>query len=219
MVLTATDGSAVAVLNFENFDGRLDFASDGKGGTIITDSSTSSAITVEGSISLNDSGPVDASVTPEHSDYVGSFSIEAPIDNNGTTTVEYAFELGNAPANLAPGETLTQSYTVSITDAENPALSQNQNISVSIGGPGADNFVFTPSIGADTIVNFNPQQDTIELDHFTNAQTIQELQSLITTDAHGDAVIALGHNDSITLEGVSTQQLQQVIQAGHVLLH
>jgi hypothetical protein len=79
--------------------------------------------------------------------------------------------------------------------------------------------VITPGIGADTIVNFNPQQDSIELDHFTNAQTIQELQSLVTTDAHGDAVIALGHNDSITLEGVSTQQLQQVVQAGHVLLH
>lgn len=52
-----------------------------------------------------------------------------------------------------------------------------------------------------------------------DVQTIQELQSLITTDAHGDAVIDLGHHDSVTLQGVTTQQLQQVVQAGHVLLH
>lgn len=108
---------------------------------------------------------------------------------------------------------------MSITDAQNPALTQNQTISVSIGGPGGDNFVFTPGIGADTVVNFDPQQDTMELDHFADVQTIQQLQSLVSADAHGDAVIDLGHNDSITLQGVSTQQLQQVIQEGHVLLH
>ena len=79
--------------------------------------------------------------------------------------------------------------------------------------------MFAPGIGADTITNFNPQQDTIELDHFANAQTVQELQSLITTDAHGDAVINLGNHDSITLPGTTAAQLLQVIQAGHVLLH
>ena len=90
---------------------------------------------------------------------------------------------------------------------------------MSIGGADGDHFVFAPGIGAESVTNFNTQQDTIELDHFSNAQTIQELQSLITTDTHGDAVINLGHNDSVTLDGVTTQQLQQVAQAGHVLLH
>ena len=84
---------------------------------------------------------------------------------------------------------------------------------VSIGGPGNDQFVFHPGIGADTIVNFNPQADTIELDHFANIQTIQELASLITTDAHGDAVIDLGHHDSITLPGMNAAQLQAVLQS------
>jgi hypothetical protein len=69
------------------------------------------------------------------------------------------------------------------------------------------------------VTNFNWQQDTLELDHFTNAQTTEELQSLIASNGHGDAVIPLGHNDSIVLPGVSTSELQQVIQAGHVLLH
>ena len=57
------------------------------------------------------------------------------------------------------------------------------------GGPGNDNFVFAPGVGADTIVNFNPKADTIELDHFANVQTTQQLAAAITTDAHGDAVI------------------------------
>ena len=88
-----------------------------------------------------------------------------------------------------------------------------------VGGPGNDNFVFQPGMGAGTITNFNPQQDTLTFDHFAEAQTTQELQSLITTDAHGDAMINLGHNDSVTLSGVTTAQLQQAIQSSHVLLH
>ena len=138
-------------------------------------------------------------------------SLDAPTENSGTTTAGDAFDFGNTPANLASGETLTQSNGASITDAEEPALSHSRTASVSIGGPGAENFVFAPGIGAVTIVNFNPQQDSIE--------SIQELQSLLTNDGHGDAVIDLGHNDSLTLQGVTTQQLQQVIQQGHVFLH
>jgi hypothetical protein len=95
----------------------------------------------------------------------------------------------------------------------------NPAASVSLGGAGNDNFVFHPGTGAETIANFNPQQDTIELNHFTDVQTVQELQSLIANDAHGNAMIDLGHHDSITLTGVTTSELQQVIQAGHVLLH
>jgi hypothetical protein len=92
------------------------------------------------------------------------------------------------------------------------------NASVTVG-PDGDHFVFNPGIGAETVTNFNWQQDTLELDHFANAQTTGELQSLITSDGNGDAVIQLGHNDTIVLPGVTTSELQQVIQAGHVLLH
>jgi len=221
LVLTVLDGDTVAVLTFDDFGGILNFASDGTGGTIITDSSVSSAITVDGSISLTGSGPDDPiteTITPDGTNYIGNFSLDAPTNDNGTTKVGCAFELGSAQADASTAETLTQSYAVSIVDTD-PALSQTQTISVSIGGPGADNFVFSPGIGTDTIGNFDPKQDSIELDHFADLQAIQELQSLITTDVHGDAVIDLGHNESTALQGVATQQLQQVIQEGHVFLH
>jgi hypothetical protein len=189
---------------------------DGNGGTLITEPPTKASATAEGVISLADVGPADAyneSVTPHGSGYAGTFSVDPVSASNGSGSVGWQFDLGNDRINLAPGQTVTQSYEVAVTDPQNAAVNSNQTVSVSIGGPGNDNFVFQPGIGADTIINFNPQADTIELDHFANVQTIQELASLITTDAHGDAVIGLGHNDSITLPGVDAAQLHAVLQS------
>jgi hypothetical protein len=72
--------------------------------------------------------------------------------------------------------------------------------------------VFHPGIGADTVANFNPQANTIQLDNF-NVQNVQQLTALTTADAHGDAVIDLGHHDSITLPGVTASYLQSHLQS------
>ena len=82
-----------------------------------------------------------------------------------------------------------------------------------MGGLGNDNFVFHPGIGADTIVNFNPRANTIELDEFANAQTLSQLASLITTDIHGDAMIELGHHESLTIPGLTQTYLQAHIES------
>ena len=71
-------------------------------------------------------------------------------------------------------------------------------------------------VGADTIANFNAKADTVQLDHFVNIPNMQQLAALITTDAHGNAVIELGHQDSITLPGVSANYLQAHL---HSLVH
>jgi FecR protein/WD40-like Beta Propeller Repeat len=177
---------------------------------------------VVGDIAFTDASSPDgivASSAPGGANYLGTFSLDQPSASNGVLSVSFEFNVANDQIDLAPGETLTQSYNVTLADAQNPAANVRQTITVTIGGPGNDNFVFAPGVGADTVTNFNPQQDTIELNHFTDAQTIQELQSLITADVHGDAVINLGHNDSITLANTTTTQVQQAVQAGHVLLH
>ena len=106
----------------------------------------------------------------------------------GIETEKWNFTLASDQINLAPGETLTQSYQLAVSDGQRSTL--NETASISIGGPGADNFIFHPGIGADTIVNFSSQAgDTIELDHFTNlnALSVHQLAALITTDSHGDA--------------------------------
>jgi Ca2+-binding RTX toxin-like protein len=105
---------------------------------------------------------------------------------------------------------VTQSYDVAVNNG--PNTTSNQTVSVSLGGSGNDNFVFAPGIGADTIVNFDPKQDTIDLSHFQNVQSVQELASMITTDQHGNAVIDLGNHDSISIPGMTAVQLQQMLQ-------
>ena len=233
-VLTVSDGTDTSNLTLTgNYTGSsFAISNDGHGGTLITDTAspgTSADTAIDpsgadtaGTIAFTDSDSSNsqtASFTPDGADYVGSFSLTPVSVGDGNGSVGWEFSLGNGQTDLGTAETVTQSYDVSFTDPQNPAADMSQTVSVSIGGPGNDNFVFAPGIGTDTITNFNLSQDTLELDHFANVQTAQELQALITTNVHGDAVINLGHNDSITLAGVSAPQLQQIIQAGHVLLH
>ena len=125
---------------------------------------------------------------------------------DGTHAASFTFDNFNGTLSFASdgnGGTL-------ITD---PAATGGSNTSVSVGGLGNDTFVFQPGIGAETIGNFNPRADTLEFDHFANVQNIQQLAALIGTDAHGDAVIELGHNDSITLPGVTQSYLQAHLQS------
>ena len=68
-------------------------------------------------------------------------------------------------------------------------------------------------MGTETLSNFNPQNDTIELDHFANVQSVQQLSSLITTDPHGEAFIDLGHSDGIAIPGVTASYLHAHLQS------
>ena len=113
---------------------------------------------------------------------------------------------------------MTQSYDVAVSEGTNTIL--HETVSVSIGSGSQDNFVFAPGIGADTIVNFNStgsHHDTIDLTHFTDIRTMQQLQAVTTADAHGDAVIDLGNHDSITIAGMNiagmtASQIQAALQ-------
>jgi hypothetical protein len=73
--------------------------------------------------------------------------------------------------------------------------------------------MFAPGVGADIIANFHTQSDAIDLHGFANVQSAQQLASLITTDAHGNALIELGHHDSIDIPGVTASYLQQHLQS------
>jgi probable HAF family extracellular repeat protein len=231
-LLSVTDGTHSASITFNDFNATLDFASDGNGGTLITDPPAAgasgaaptadpqpAAADADGSLTVADNhgaGVETASFTPGGSDFAGHFSLGAVTQNNGAASVEFDFHSNQI--DLAPGQTLTQSHNVTVADAQNPAVPQNQTVSVTVGGPGNDHFVFAPGIGADTLVNFNPQHDTIELAHFANIQTTQQLVAAITPGVHGDAVINLGHHDSIAIPGMTAADLHAVLQTA-VHLH
>jgi hypothetical protein len=172
---------------------------------------------VDGDISFDDpsGGHVGATVSPDGGNYVGTFHVDTPSENNGTGSVDWSFDFSNVA--LAPGKTLTQSYDVSLTGQNGSTATQQ--ISVSIGGPGNDTFVFNgadPGVGADTIANFNAHADHIDLEHFANIQNYQELAEAITADTHGNAVIELGHGDSVTVAGLSENALKANL---HSLVH
>jgi len=93
------------------------------------------------------------------------------------------------------------------------AMTAGNAVSVSIGGPGNDHFVFAPRVGADTIGNAHPQQEASELFSSMNIRSMQQLSSIISTDAHGDAVIELGHDHSVAIPGVAAGYLEAHLQS------
>ena len=75
------------------------------------------------------------------------------------------------------------------------------------GNGGHDTFVFGTNFGKDTITDFHPSSDIIEIDHSVFA----DFDALIahTTDVSGHAVIAYDASNTITLAGVLKANLNQ----------
>jgi hypothetical protein len=237
-ILKVSDGPHTANLDLIGDYSAASFtlSSDGHGGTMLTvpssDSVDQNSSTVsssgmdvttaeqaDGTVAFANFDSIDqvtANFTPTNPDYIGSFSIGPVTEGAGGASVAWKFSLESDQINLAPGASLTQSYDVGVADAH--GTTAGQTVAVSIGGVGSDNFLFQPGIGADTIVNFNPQADTIELHGFNDIQSMQQLASLIATDVQGDAVLNLGHGDSITLPGMSPTELHTVLQSAVHLL-
>ena len=215
LTLTLYGGGGNVTLTLDNFSGSLNISTNSQGDTIITDPPATASATAESAIALTDGAPVDLSVETvalEGSGHVGGFTLDPPRASNGSASVAW-FDPGNDKIQLTTGQTVTQSHEVTIAEPQNSTVNVNQTASVTIGGPGNDNFMFAPGVGADNIIKFNPQHDAIELDNLANIQSIQQLPSLIATNAHGDAVIEVGHSDGITIPGVSAGYLQAHLQS------
>ena len=175
-----------------------------------------------GSFLFKDPGSTGAptvTVTPQDAGlgYIGSFTVHPGHAANGQVPVNWHFDLG---AN-AITQTVTQSYDVTVAEAQPNGANgtATQSLSVTVGGPGNDTFVFKPGFGSDVIANAT-SADTIELDGFSSVPNINQLHTLLTEaqagqslpmfhTAHGgqDTVINLGHHDSITLANVHLADL------------
>lgn len=83
------------------------------------------------------------------------------------------------------------------------------------GSAASDSFVFGPHFGNDTIVNFQPGIDQIAIDHSLFA-TVSDLFSHAADDAHGNAVITVAADQSIKVQDISTQILQQHLSDFHL---
>jgi Ca-dependent carbohydrate-binding module xylan-binding len=71
-----------------------------------------------------------------------------------------------------------------------------------------DMFVFKPNFGNDSIVNFQPGQDYIEIDHTIFAD-VTTMLAHTADDVHGNAVITADQANTITFHDVSTATLKE----------
>jgi VCBS repeat-containing protein len=115
-----------------------------------------------------------------------------------------------------PGQTLTNGNGPAVLDGAlgDQTLIAGKSHAVLIGGPNdtliaghsPDNFVFGPTnFGANTIKNFNVQNDTIQIDHtlFANFAAVQSHAAQMGTDT----VITSDAANTITLEGIALSHL------------
>jgi hypothetical protein len=191
---------------------------EGTTGTLQIDSSgTSSPFSIVGNGSAISATDIidlpNISYDPSADSY--SSDVITVSDGTGTVTIDVIGGVGsNTFTFVSDGHGGTEIYDPPATSPGSSGLSTlssstGRTGSVSIGGN--DTFVFHPGMGAETIKS-NPQ-DIIELDGFANVQNLQQLASDITSNAHGDALIELGHNDSITVAGMTAAQLQAHLQS------
>ncbi|WP_206736216.1 cadherin domain-containing protein, partial [Bradyrhizobium betae] len=75
------------------------------------------------------------------------------------------------------------------------------------GSSGHDQFVFSQPIGHDVIYNFDATSDQIDLIGYAGFTGFGDILAHMADDAAGNAVIALGDGQSITLHGVDANSL------------
>src|SRR5262249_37670746 len=88
------------------------------------------------------------------------------------------------------------------------ATTQTASAAPAATGANGDTFVFAANFGHETIANFHPDTDVIEIDHTVFAD-FQALLAATHDDGNGNTVIAANANDTITVKNVTVAQLVQ----------
>ena len=210
--------------------GTLEF--DANSNVDITFDNGTSATKTYGELVLGDRSDFSGQIS-KFSGTSTSDSDEIDLVGINRNDVHLQEEHGNVVVTVTEGHTIITAFTlvgVSEHDLDltsdhhggtlivDPPVTSSPSSPVTIGGPGSDNFIFHPDLGVDTIASRNPQHDTIEFDSSNHSETVQELQSLLSSDAHGHSFIDVGHHDSIALPGMTADQLHASLQSA-VHLH
>jgi Ca2+-binding RTX toxin-like protein len=140
-------------------------------------------------------------LTP-HADFV--------IGSNCSDVLTGCVNTSNVIVGLGGNDTLVGGNLADVLlgGAGNDILVGGPGNDVLSGGGGSNTFKFlemsgsTANFGKDTIVDFKPGQDVIEISHSLFADTAA-LLAATTDDGHGNAVITVDANNTITLAGLS----------------
>jgi beta-glucanase (GH16 family) len=171
---------------------QFTFQDDSQSGTLAV-GSTSSA-----------SGEAASATDAATLDTTASFSSDqttatATTDASAHTGLTSNVATNSPPAADAYASNGTQAGTITHTASASPAAT---------GPNGSDTFVFAANFGHETITNFHPDTDVIQIDHAVFAD-LQALLAATHDDGNGNAVITANPHDTITLENVTVAQLVQ----------
>ena len=134
---------------------------------------------------------------------IGALSIVSPANYTGSLVLNVAESWTNADGTIG-SVTVPDNVEVFARGAPIFAWSGDDTLT----GAGANGlFVFAQPIGKDAIYNFNTASDKIDLVGFNNITSFSDIQSNLTDDASGNAVITVGSGESITLHGVDAAAL------------
>ena len=141
-----------------------------------------------------------------HSAYDNSTGILAVSDGTNTTNIHLlgSYSQDNFKfADDGSGGTIVYAQTGASPPSAPGAAAAGNSVSTAA----QDTFVFAPNFGQVTIANFAPETDTIQISKTVFAN-INALFAAMHDDSHGNAVITDAAHDAITIQNVTTAQLQ-----------
>jgi hypothetical protein len=188
---TSTDLALTVTAALTTQDGTADqftFQSGDQSGTLAGDSTLA---TSGQDASTTDAATLDAS---------------ASTDNQPTASATAAADTGLASTVATNTQPATTESATSGTQAG--ATTQTASAAPAATGVNGDTFVFAANFGHETISNFHPETDVIEIDHTVFAD-FQALLAAAHDDGNGNAVIAANPNETITVKNVTVAQLVQ----------
>jgi len=243
-MLTVTDGDKTADFKFDTFNTTLDFASDGHGGTLVTDHLATGAAGV-----ANEAGLTPATIT-DGADAGSSQSIlssllkvfSADDDNGGLLSDPSSGSSGDSSFTTAPVNTAAHgpsSITAGASGANELGLSPNDDQAAASTAPtttanehgvapaqatsptlaaafgfGSDSFSFHPNLGSDTAQNTGAPAS--ELAH-NNIQVSGPALASTTPEFHAEFALDVVHQDDSHL-AATVDQFHQMA-ANSTLLH
>jgi len=134
---------------------------------------------------------------------VASLSITSPANYTGALVFNVAETWTNADGSIG-NATVVDNIEAYAPGSPIFALSGDDFLTASSGH---DLLVFSQPIGHDTIYNFDPSADQIDLIGYAGFTGFSDIQAHTADDAAGNAVITLGDGQSITLHGVDATSL------------
>src|SRR5262245_61627224 len=224
--LVITDGTstdAIKLVGNYTINTAWHFSGDGHGGTLLTDSLPSASADVAQTVTAaltGQDGTADqftftlasdptsvASVDPSATEVVTpDMASGTPSDHQPTAPATTFADAGLASTAATTSQPATTDSATSGT--QTGATTQTATAAPEATGPNGDTFVFAANFGHETIANFHPDTDVIEIDHTVFAD-FQALLAATHDDGSGNAVIAANPNDTITVKNVTVAQLVQ----------